>query len=168
MVLNDGVSNTPISKTAQSAGQLQLPGPELQVCTKVDLVRDLRAHRLFRVVLGLPGRLVPHPSTQGHVCGEMAVAPAGARPGARPQGLRRCRSQALALLAARTLSEAALARSVGLDIGSFTIPSTSADSAPDGPPVAALAALAVVGARLGWRRRGVAGSGCVSRVREAI
>ena len=40
MVLNDGVSNTPISKTAQSAGQLQLPGPELQVCTKVDLVRD--------------------------------------------------------------------------------------------------------------------------------
>ena len=69
MVLNDGLSFTPISKTTLSAGQVQLPGPELQVCTKVDLVRDLRVHRLFCVGLGLPGRLVPHPGTQGHVDG---------------------------------------------------------------------------------------------------
>ena len=49
-----------------------------------------------------------------------------------PKGRRRCGSPAPALLAPRTLSEAALARSVGLDIGSFTIPSTPTDSAPDG------------------------------------
>ena len=69
MVLNDGLRFTPISKTTLYAGQVQLPGPELQVCTKVDLVRDLRVHRLFCVGLGLPGRLVPHPGTQGHVDG---------------------------------------------------------------------------------------------------
>ena len=73
MVLNDGLSFTPISKATLSAGQVQLPGPELQVCTKVDLVRDQSAHRLFCVGLGLPGRLVPHPGMQGHVYGEISL-----------------------------------------------------------------------------------------------
>ena len=41
----------------------------------------------------------------------------------------------------------ALASSPEVELASFMIPSTFADSAPDGPPVAALAALAVVGAR---------------------
>ena len=67
-----------------------------------------------------------------------------------------------------TCSEAALASSPDVELASSMIPNTSADSAPDGPPVAALAGLAVVGARLGWRRRGVARSGRVERVRAAI
>ena len=42
-------------------------------------------------------------------------------------------------------SEPALASSPDVELVSFMIPSTLADSALDGPPVAALAALAVVG-----------------------
>ena len=52
MVLNDGLRFTPILKTTLYAGQVQFPGPGLQVCTKVDLMRDSRVHRLFCVGLG--------------------------------------------------------------------------------------------------------------------
>eukprot|EP00966_Prymnesium_polylepis_P158456 3663022-Prymnesium_polylepis.1 len=40
VVPNGGVGNTAISKSAPGAAQVQLLGTELQVCTKVGLVRD--------------------------------------------------------------------------------------------------------------------------------
>ena len=74
MVLNDGLRFTPISKTTLSAGQVQLPGPELQVCTKVDLVRDQSIQWPSGIGLGPLRRLVPHPGAQGHVCGEILLS----------------------------------------------------------------------------------------------
>ena len=63
------------------------------------------------------------------------------------------------------------ARSVGVDTGSFMISSTFADSATDSPPGVDLStpvAVPVAGALLVWRRRRVALSERVSRVRAVI
>ena len=54
--------------------QVQLPGTELQVCTKVDLVRDQSIQWTSCIGLGPLGRLVPHPSTQVHVYGEISLS----------------------------------------------------------------------------------------------